>query len=871
MTALAIGFDVPFDEAIKAAVTRGVVLPDVYYGELQGVAHQLAFSIAGIAAYDQLQAVRDSLASAIADGKSFREWKRTIPSELFELPNYRLENIWRTNLQGNYMRGRWERFTRFAKNRPFLMYDAINDTRVRPSHLAHDGVIRAVHDRFWATHSPPLGYNKILPGAEVMANTEVGLKGFYSGPAIEIVGHSPGVRLSVTAYHPVLTGRGWVFAKDIQVGDEIFTYGPEVCGGVSGHANEDNSPSLIEDVFEALLAAGHCSMPATSFNLYGDQHLIDGNIEVVTSNRELMNWMVAKREEVSAYIDFASSLVAFCKRAGPGGFKRHLLRSPGLVSISAGHFCDVLNTVLPDLGLDHRSGYAKLLQPMQESLAAYAVSLGNFAAVESADVVRDRALRYRTLQVRAAAAAKLVTNNLRGLCSGPRDPSFTDVFVGGFGVNPEAHRDLLERFPGKIVSDHVVSARWFDFSGHCYDLQTKNGLILARHGNGRFMVVSNCRCTLVSLTEAQAQARSGPGKGLYQIPEHADGKPAMPDPGWDFNPFEDRMRFIDGQIRKREADPKSNRKLVSSLQGLKPPKPWLDDAAGRWHDAACQNAPEWLTRNFSKHASPDVWQTRGASAYCRWEKELEMGDTRMDTPGGQNTWRHEFGHWLDGKMRTNNGGRFYRSEAPDFVHAMKEDAMLARGKVGAGTRAANVRAKLDALYLEGRETMERMAFDKEWIITHLEDRYRALGLEISDALDALAEEMPVAFMGRAVHDVFIATMLNGIAIAMENSDAHGFWETFARDNRYVYKDMIGGKLHSLSDLIGSATLNGVLGIKHAGIGHSDAYYKKSSAKAGTECFANLTALYGAGHPFWSKVAERFAPGMSKLYNTIMKQ
>ncbi len=41
---------------------------------------------------------------------------------------------------------------------PYLMYDAINDSRVRPSHLALDGVIRPVGDPFWKTHTPPLGH-----------------------------------------------------------------------------------------------------------------------------------------------------------------------------------------------------------------------------------------------------------------------------------------------------------------------------------------------------------------------------------------------------------------------------------------------------------------------------------------------------------------------------------------------------------------------------------------------------------------------------------------------------------------------------------------------------------------------------------------
>jgi len=58
---LSFGFGVSFEQAINAAIKRNVVLPDVYYGELQGIARQLAFSIAGVTAFDQLDAVRLSL------------------------------------------------------------------------------------------------------------------------------------------------------------------------------------------------------------------------------------------------------------------------------------------------------------------------------------------------------------------------------------------------------------------------------------------------------------------------------------------------------------------------------------------------------------------------------------------------------------------------------------------------------------------------------------------------------------------------------------------------------------------------------------------------------------------------------------------
>ncbi len=156
---VSIGFNVPFHEAIAQAVKRGVVLPDVYYGQLQGLARQQAFSIAGITSLDTLQAVKDSLDKVIKEGGTFGAWKKQmLESGTLNLPKYRLDNIYRTNLQGSYMAARWDRILLTQETRPYIMYDAINDSRVRPAHLALDGIIRRIDDPFWLTHSSPNGY-----------------------------------------------------------------------------------------------------------------------------------------------------------------------------------------------------------------------------------------------------------------------------------------------------------------------------------------------------------------------------------------------------------------------------------------------------------------------------------------------------------------------------------------------------------------------------------------------------------------------------------------------------------------------------------------------------------------------------------------
>lgn len=155
---LSIAFNLPFSEAIAAAQQRGAVLPEVYYGQLQGIARQLAFTVSGLAGLEQIQQVKDSLDKALESGQSFNAWKKSVDAMGFGLPKHRLDNIFRTNLQGQYMAGKWEQFERNKANRPYVMYDAINDSRVRPAHLALDGKIWRIDDPQLHTHSPPNGY-----------------------------------------------------------------------------------------------------------------------------------------------------------------------------------------------------------------------------------------------------------------------------------------------------------------------------------------------------------------------------------------------------------------------------------------------------------------------------------------------------------------------------------------------------------------------------------------------------------------------------------------------------------------------------------------------------------------------------------------
>lgn len=149
-----------FLEAIKYAESRGVVLPEEYYGKLAGIQRQQAVSIAGLGSLDQIKFVIDKVNEALKGGQTFKEFQDAVRAGGVgvDLPKARLDNIFRTNMQVAYARGRWEQQERVSDSRPYLMYSAIDDSRVRPTHLAWSGTILPRSNPFWATHYPPNGY-----------------------------------------------------------------------------------------------------------------------------------------------------------------------------------------------------------------------------------------------------------------------------------------------------------------------------------------------------------------------------------------------------------------------------------------------------------------------------------------------------------------------------------------------------------------------------------------------------------------------------------------------------------------------------------------------------------------------------------------
>lgn len=140
-----------------------VVLSPGEYGDLAIDAKWRAFGVSGIAKGRELETVFNSLKRAVEEGISFGEFKKGC-REIFRRRGWygqgawRVDNIFRTNIQTAYAVGRYKQLVQAVQDRPYWMYDAVNDSRTRPLHAALDGKVFPAGSSFWDTWYPPNGY-----------------------------------------------------------------------------------------------------------------------------------------------------------------------------------------------------------------------------------------------------------------------------------------------------------------------------------------------------------------------------------------------------------------------------------------------------------------------------------------------------------------------------------------------------------------------------------------------------------------------------------------------------------------------------------------------------------------------------------------
>ena len=133
------------------------------YARLSDEAKMKAFAVAGIAKGAELETVYNALHQAVKGDIGFEEFKKA-GAEIFErrgwtgVKAWRVDNIFRTNVQGAYMAGRWKQAKTASDLRPYGQYSAVMDDRTRPTHTAVHGETYPLDHPFWDVWWPLNGF-----------------------------------------------------------------------------------------------------------------------------------------------------------------------------------------------------------------------------------------------------------------------------------------------------------------------------------------------------------------------------------------------------------------------------------------------------------------------------------------------------------------------------------------------------------------------------------------------------------------------------------------------------------------------------------------------------------------------------------------
>lgn len=251
----------PFDEAIMFFRDKTVLTPEKY-AQLTAEARAKAFTVSGVTRMDVLTDIHGAIDRAITEGTTFAEFKKNMKQTMARrgwegLSPYRLETIFRTNIQAAYQAGHYQRQMEVAGSHPYWQYVAVMDSRTRPAHAVMNGRTLPHDDPFWSTSYPPNGFNC---RCTVRALT----KGEISREKLSVEKDAPGIADPGFAGNP-----GQAYRTDVIAWEKA-----------------QRAPAAVRGAFVASMAES--SPRKAAFSSWIDEIVTDGKARGATS---VVGWM----------------------------------------------------------------------------------------------------------------------------------------------------------------------------------------------------------------------------------------------------------------------------------------------------------------------------------------------------------------------------------------------------------------------------------------------------------------------------------------------------------------------------------------------------------------------------------------------------
>ena len=303
----------------------------------------------------------------------------------------------------------------------------------------------------------------------------------YNGD-IFIIRTASGKFLPVTAYHPVLTRRGWIAAKFVKVGDDVISDSGREGTSLGMNPNEKHIPTRVEDIPRAFGMSRLGSVPESAEDFY--RKTVDGDVDIVYINRLLWDGLnpilqerlrqdvLGHRASIPVHL---SGLSSFAKRITTNWFSSNGINRRLNSSLTLG-FAHSDKSQRNSLG--HGSWLDAILQKnffynLSGNSKLFSDSVFGFPTVVAS--TNSSFIGNRKDNFVPTVIGQFPSLNLETFGFTPEQPLSREVILEGLlrsVSNAGGDNDIV---PAQITFDPVVEVGVRGFSGHVYSLQSKEG------------------------------------------------------------------------------------------------------------------------------------------------------------------------------------------------------------------------------------------------------------------------------------------------------------------------------------------------------------------------------------------------------------
>jgi|GEM_PF-932539 len=224
-------------------IREKLAIPTQRWDDFLSLPRSKAFTVAGAAKIDLVNDFQEAISTAVEGGESISQFRARFDKIVTDHGwSYKGSRGWRTrviydnNLRSAHMAGRWKQIERVKARRPYLIYNTVNDNRVREEHLSWHQLVLPVDDAWWDTHYPPNGWGCrcYIVSANDRTLEKRGLTPTSKAPALksterinvktgEVYGKVPkGIDVGWNNH----VGKQWL-ASDNAFGEKIMTMAPK--------------------------------------------------------------------------------------------------------------------------------------------------------------------------------------------------------------------------------------------------------------------------------------------------------------------------------------------------------------------------------------------------------------------------------------------------------------------------------------------------------------------------------------------------------------------------------------------------------------------------------------------------------------------